>query len=76
MPEEPRLATYGELVDQLVHLRLLLQAMRRSRRITMKEAGDEIGCSASTVHRIEKGEDCSLQVAVDVLRWLDKATTS
>ena len=65
------LATYEELAGVLTNLPLLLREARRARRLSLRAAGDEICVAASTVMRIENGDECSLASAVAVLRWMD-----
>lgn len=64
------LSSYAELAGLLDALPVLLREARRRRRLTMREAAAEMGCSISTVCRIEAGEDCVLSNALAVLRWL------
>lgn len=65
------LTSYTELSELLDHLPLLLREARRKRRLSQRAAAEQIGCSFSTVSRMEGGEDCALSNAVAVLRWLD-----
>ena len=64
------LTSYGELADLLGHLPLLLREARRQRRLSVRAAAGQIGCSFSTISRIEAGEDCALSNAIAALRWL------
>jgi ribosome-binding protein aMBF1 (putative translation factor) len=65
------LTSYAELASVLAKLPLLLREGRRQRRLSQRAAASELGCSVSTVSRIEAGEDCALSNAMSVLRWLD-----
>ena len=65
--------SYAELATVLAALPLLLREARRGRRLSMREAAKQLDMSASTVLRIESGEDCALSNAAAVLRWLDRA---
>lgn len=67
-----RLTPYGELADVIGHLPLLLREGRRARGLSVRAAARQLGCSFSTVSRMESGEDCALSNAVAVLRWLDR----
>ncbi|AGL19517.1 helix-turn-helix transcriptional regulator [Actinoplanes sp. N902-109] len=67
-----KLSTYAELVDVLTALPLLLREARRQRGLSQRTAAAEVGCSPSTVSRVESGEDISLSNAAAVLRWLDR----
>lgn len=62
---------YTTAADLLDRLPTQLQLARRSRGLTMRQVADMVGCSASTVHRIEAGDGCALSTAVAVLRWLE-----
>lgn len=64
--------SYSELADVLKHLPILLRESRRCRRLSVRAAAAEIGCSFATVARIEEGEDCVLSNAMAVLTWLGK----
>lgn len=65
------LSTYSELAEVLVDIPRLLRAERRRRQLSVRATARELGCSFSTVSRIESGEDCVLSNAAAVLRWLD-----
>lgn len=62
--------SYNELADLLTSLPLLLREARRQRRLSQRAAAEQLGCSFSTVSRIEAGEDCALSNAVAVLKWI------
>jgi len=66
-----RQATYGEIASVLDALPFLLRETRRARRLSQRAAAKQLGCSFSTVCRMESGEDCALSNAVAVIRWLD-----
>ncbi len=73
-PPEPTsgdLASYADLAAVLSILPLLLREARRTRRLSVRAAGAQIGCAPATVSRLERGDDCSLANAIAVLRWLD-----
>lgn len=70
MPKDA-LTSYEELAATFAALPLLLREARRARGLTMEAAAAQIGCSRSTVHRIENGGDCWLSHVVAILRWLD-----
>lgn len=65
---------YAELVSVLAALPLLLRETRRQRGLSSRAAARQIGCSFSTVSRIESGEDCALSNAVAILRWIGEPT--
>lgn len=65
------LTSYAELSELIGYLPLLMREARRQRRLSQRAAAEQIGCSFSTVSRMEGGEDCALSNAVAVLRWLD-----
>lgn len=63
-------ATARSLAHTLTELPTLVGDARDRRGLNQREAAAEIGCSPSTLCRIESGQDCSLHVAIAVLRWL------
>ena len=65
------LSTYTQLVDVLDKLPLILREARRQRRMSLRQVASEVGCSFSTVDRIEKGNGGNLSNAVLILLWLD-----
>ncbi|MCX5066627.1 helix-turn-helix domain-containing protein [Micromonospora lupini] len=66
------LSSYSELGDVLAALPVLLRGERRRRQLSIRAAADELGCSASTISRIEAGHDCVLSITIAVLRWIDR----
>ncbi len=67
------LVPYLELAETLDQLGVLLRSTRRTRRLSLRAAGDEMGLSWATVARIENGEGYAAASAVAVLKWLDDA---
>lgn len=67
-----RLTPYTELAAVIDSLPLLLRESRRQRQLSVRAAARQLGCSFSTISRMEAGEDCALSNAVAVLRWLDR----
>jgi len=63
--------SYGELAEVLGQLGLLVREARRTRRLSLREAGAQIGLAASTVMRLEDGQGVDVGTARAVLRWLD-----
>lgn len=68
----PSLSTYAEIVDVLDKLPSIVREARRQRRMSTRAAAKAVGCSFSTINRIENGQDANLSNAVAVLRWLDQ----
>lgn len=66
------LTPYAEIVAVLDGLSLILRETRRQRRLSVRAAAVEIGCSFSTVSRIEGGQDCALSNAAAVLLWVGR----
>jgi transcriptional regulator with XRE-family HTH domain len=64
--------TYAELADVLTSLPVLLREARRQRRLSIRAAAVQIGISFSTVDRIERGHDHTIDNAIAVFRWLDE----
>lgn len=54
----------------LKHLPEFLLKVRTERGLNMSEAARQIGCCASTIHRIEHGGGCHSKVAERVLWWM------
>lgn len=61
---------YLELADVIAAIPLLLREKRRTRGLSIREVGKEMGISHSTVARIESGNDYVASHAVIVLMWL------
>lgn len=68
-----REATYTEVAQVLDSLPIIAREARRARGLSLRQAAREIGCSFSTLHRIEEGENCHLSHAVELLSWLDQS---
>lgn len=64
------LSPYGELASVLDNLPILVREARRARGLSVRAAATQIGCSFSTVHRFENGDDVNLSNAAAMLRWL------
>ncbi|MFF3665398.1 helix-turn-helix domain-containing protein [Microtetraspora malaysiensis] len=65
---------YSDLADVLAVLPTLLRAERRARSLGMRDVAAQSGVSASTVCRVENGDDCRMGSAGPLLRWLDATT--
>ena len=72
MSAEQRPTPYAELAEVLDNMGLLLREARRARGLSFRAAAAQIGCSFSTVSRIEAGEDARWESYSAVLRWLDQ----
>lgn len=64
-------ASYGELIEVLFALPTLVREKRRRDGLSLRAAGDHSGVGFNTVTRTERGEHCSLENAIRLLRWLD-----
>lgn len=64
------LTTYGEMLDVLEHLPLILRETRRQRGVSQRACARQTGTSFSTISRVENGEDCTLSNAMALLRWI------
>ena len=71
MPDQ-RLTTYAEILGVLDHLAIILRETRRARRLSIRAAARQIGCSFATISRVEAGGDCVLSNALAILRWIDR----
>lgn len=65
-----RLTTYGEMLDVLEHLPLILRETRRQRGVSLRACARQAGTGFTTVSRVESGEDCNLSSAMALLRWI------
>lgn len=63
-------ASYDELVAVLKNLPLLVRETRRRRGMSLRATAEAVGCSFSTVTRVEAGEDLVLSNAVDIIEWI------
>lgn len=64
-------ATYTELAEVIAALPALVRERRRQHGASQRDAAQEIGCSCSTVARVEAGEAINTDTLTLVLRWLD-----
>lgn len=60
---------YDDILAVLDNLPVLVRETRRRKGASMREVGRQTGMAASTVMRVEKGIDCSLENAKVLLRW-------
>lgn len=67
---EGRLTSYAELADVLEALPLLVRETRRRRGLSLRAVGRELDMAASSVDRLERGQNCDLGAAVAYLRWM------
>lgn len=72
MSSGEQLTAYTELADVMANLGMLTREARRARGLSLRAAGDQIGCSTGPLIRIENGEDVNLSNAMAILRWLDQ----
>ena len=72
MTDDAPLSAYGELVEIIDNLPLIVREARRARGLSMRRACAEIDGSASTVMRIERGQAFNSGTLKAVLRWLDQ----
>ena len=68
-----RPTSYAELAALLDSLPLLIAETRRRKGLSIRSAAKEIGCSFSTVLRIEAGEDYNSRITPKLLRWIGGA---
>lgn len=69
-----RPTSYAELADLLESLPFLVAETRRRKGLSIRAAAKELGCSFSTVLRIESGEDYNSRLLPDLLRWIGGAS--
>lgn len=70
MSRRQRLASYAELGELLEALPVAVRERRRSLGLSLREAGEVLGMSASTLARIEAGEDFNVRALPVLLAWL------
>lgn len=63
---------YTEVLQVLADLPVICRETRRRKGLALRPAAAEIGCSFSTLCRIESGEDAVLSNVVDVLQWASR----
>lgn len=71
MSARDQLTGYDEMADVLEKLPLIVRETRRARRLILRDAAQQIGCSASTVMRFERGEGGTLDLVIRLLRWVE-----
>jgi transcriptional regulator with XRE-family HTH domain len=65
-------ATYADAADILEELPAAVRVTRRQRGLSLREVGEILDLSPSTMSRIESGQSVSaVQAVIRVLRWLD-----
>lgn len=69
-------SSYGELIDVLFALPTLVREKRRRDGLSLRAAGDDSGVKFNTVTRTERGEHCSLENVIRLMRWLDGRPTT
>jgi DNA-binding transcriptional regulator YiaG len=68
-------STFADLVGVLDDLPAAIRAVRRARRLSLRQVGEQAGVSFSTVSRVESGADCDTGTVRALLLWLDKEPT-
>jgi transcriptional regulator with XRE-family HTH domain len=66
------LSTYGEIVEVIANLPIIVRERRRADGLSMRAAAAVIGCSPSTVVRCEQGKGADADTVVALLKWLDR----
>ncbi|ANA85252.1 HTH DNA binding domain protein [Gordonia phage BritBrat] len=66
------LTYYADIADTLDHIGLIVREYRRGRRLSLRAAADECGVSATSLIRIESGEQSpTVGAVISLLRWMD-----
>lgn len=65
------LSTFGEIVEVLDDLPIIMRGTRRGRRLSVREVARQTGLSFSTVSRMENAEEFNSASLRAVLQWLD-----
>ena len=63
-------APYGELIEVLTNLRLLVRETRRRRGLSIRAAAEQLGLSHTVISRFEEGAGVQLGNAIVLLRWV------
>jgi hypothetical protein len=63
---------YGTMANELEHLPFKVFQARVARRMSLRQAGAEMGVSKTTLDRFERGEEIGGRFLVPILKWLDK----
>lgn len=66
-----QLTTFGEMVQVLDDLAIIVRNARRTRRLSLRGLALALEMSASTICRIEEGREFSSTSLRAVLAWLD-----
>ena len=66
----PAPTSYSELASVIESMPTLVRERRRTLGVGIREAGRQLDVSASTVSRIENGEDYNARILPGLLRWL------
>lgn len=69
------LASFGEMVQVIDDLAVIVRNARRAQRLSIRELGAKVGMSPSTICRIEEGREYSSVSLRAVLLWLDGKAT-
>lgn len=73
MPKPKDLAPYGELIDTLNSLPVLVRETRRRRGMSVRAVGRELDMSDVTIGAVEKGNsDPVLSTVVTLLEWVGR----
>lgn len=64
------------LSEALASLPNAVIAVRTARRLSLRQAADEMGMSFMTLTRLEKGENCTLGHLVAAARWIEEPSNA
>jgi hypothetical protein len=64
------------LAEALDSLPVAVRAVRVARRLSLRDAADEMGVPFNNLHRLEKGGNCTLTTVVAAVRWLEGVRAS
>ena len=71
MASNEHLPTFAQVLAAVDEIPVAVRAMRRMRRLTVDQAGEQVGVAGSTVWRIEQGAGFDRDTLRKVLLWLD-----
>lgn len=64
------------VADALEALPAAIAAVRTARRLSLRDAAEQMGIPHSNLDRLEKGGNCTLTTLVAAVRWLEGPSSS
>jgi DNA-binding XRE family transcriptional regulator len=74
-PDPNELTGWADIADTLTQLPVIIRAHRRTRNLSLRQAARQVGVAASSIARIEAGDDLpNADTLIKLIRWLDGQT--